>query len=140
MRGFDAESPGHHGADVVTGEHRVRESEVDRAYLVESIDVGGGELDLQGAEVVLELGEGARTEDRSGDARVGEGPGQPDLGRGTTLLGDLLHDVDDGQIAFGHAVEGEGEVEVASAVGSGRTGGGEVVAAVLSGEQPTGQR
>src|SRR5579884_226789 len=58
---------------------------------VERGDFLGGELDLGGAEVVLQLGERARPDDGTGDERLGQNPGDRDLAdAAATLACDLV--------------------------------------------------
>lgn len=70
--GFDLQVAVGRRAHPVTGKHVVREAESDRAGRVEAGQLGGREVDLQGAQIVLQLRESADADERCHHIRVYE--------------------------------------------------------------------
>src|SRR6185369_1242598 len=64
----------HDGTSHRAGQHLVREAEIDGAHVVEALALIGGEGNVQGTEIILELLQGAGTDDWAGDRGVEQGP------------------------------------------------------------------
>src|SRR5580698_11537514 len=74
------------------------------AHGIEPRQLIGAELDIERAEIVLELGDGAYSDHRGGHRRIDQRPGNRDLSRCfAELLGDLADHLCDRQVALGYA-------------------------------------
>jgi hypothetical protein len=117
-------------------EQLVGEPELDSAHLVQAGQLCGRQLQLQGAEGVLELLGLTDPQDR--DDPPGADPGHGHLGRGRAeAVGDPVDLTGDGQVALGEAgLVGGGPAAV---VGE-RRGAGGVLAGEDAGAQPQTDR
>src|SRR5690606_28234482 len=93
--GAAGEPPAHAGLEEV-----VRVDDLGPTEGLEALGEGGGDRELERAEVVVELGELGGADDRRGDARAGGDPVERDLGgRAPELARDLDDGVDDLPVA-----------------------------------------
>jgi hypothetical protein len=118
---------------VLKGDHPAGVLVRKRADLVELLELVGGELEVAGGDVLVQLVETLGADDHRGDERLRQDPGERDRGGGDVVrLGDGADDVEH---APGTLLVDDGEVEGGAAGVFGLL----VLAGELAGEQAAGE-